>query len=222
MAVVTANAASQPTPANAGVNADLQASTITQAVAPATNFQRSPSICGGVPAPRLVPADGYVTVCVNDKLRFVDNAEQYMYTFTAIRLKNGKEVERSEIEGVSQLGMPLRWSTGTETPYLSSLKTDSGTGKTTATYENGFSGVTLLLDATTRQPDGTLIADVAVDDTSLVKLDTLAHVPGYPDIQGAHTRTASVHETLALTPGQPVTLHNENLEVRLTATKVGR
>ncbi|KWU26433.1 hypothetical protein AS149_25945 [Burkholderia cenocepacia] len=207
-------------PAEAIVAPVQQEASIAPAPALSTKLQRSPNSCGGVPAPRLLPADGYFTVCVNDRLRFVNSADQYHYSFVAIRLQDGKEVERSGIEGVSQLGMPVQWSTGTETPYLASLKVDNATGKTTATSETVFSGVTLFADAATRRPDGTLVADVAVDDTSLIKLDTLAHVPGYPPIQGAHTRAVSIRETLALAPGQPTILRNGNLEVRLTATKV--
>jgi hypothetical protein len=179
----------------------------------------SPTTCGGIPAPRMTPQDGYHTVCVNGGLRFINNAEQYQYKVTISRTQKGKKQVVEQFEAVSPLGMPVSFSAGNETGYLQSVSTDKDTGKTDLVSGKVFSGVFVALDPKSRNENGTVNIETMFDISDLLSLTNVATTDGVT-IQTPNTRGISEHTTVTVTPGKELKFDGDDLGVTLSVTRL--
>jgi hypothetical protein len=179
----------------------------------------NPTTCGGIPAPRMTPKDGYRTVCVNGGLRFINDADQYQYKVSISRTQKGKKQVSEEFQLRGPLGMPLTFSTGNEIPYLQSVSTNKDTGKTEIVPGTVFSGVFVALDPKSRNENGSVNVETMFDISDLVSLDNVTAQDG-STLQTPNTRGTSEHTSVTVTPGKELNFDGDNLSVTLSVTRL--
>jgi hypothetical protein len=179
-----------------------------------------PNSCGGIPAPKMTPADGYRTLCVNGNLRFLRNdADPYAFKVTVTKTENGKTVARREFNTLQMIGEPTAMSSGDATPYTTGTHTDLATGKTAIETAEVVSGYAFLLDPQSVGEDGRVLVDVFLRHQKLLSLQKMS-TGNAPVAEVPSTSVDHLDSTFVLTPGTPTPLHLGDLTIELTASKV--
>jgi hypothetical protein len=179
----------------------------------------NPTMCGGIPAPRMTPKDGYRTICVNGGLRFINDADQYQYKVTVSRMLKGKKQIVQQFEVTSPLGFPITYSSGNETSYVQSVSTDKETGKMELVPGKVFSGVFVVLDPKSRNENGSVNVETMFDISDLVSIDNDT-APDGSMMQTPNTRGTSEHTTVTVTPGKELRFDSDDLDVSLSVTRL--
>jgi hypothetical protein len=191
---------------------------------------QSPTTCGGVPAPRMVPSDGYSTLCVNGILRFINDSENYTYSLKVSKTVNGKQEVLDDLSMVGPIGRPLTFKTAQELQYVksASVEKDAQTGDDKTSLEAGTvdTGIFVILDPQGKLKDGTVIMDVDFDYSELLDIKNITTSDGL-SIQSPDIRVTSQRSVVKLSPGKTLKLvglrmsddgkTEEHVEVDLTA-----
>lgn len=178
------------------------------------NVVVSPTSCGGVPAPQMVPADGYSTLCVNGILRFINDSENYAYSLKVSKTVNGKQEMLNQMTLVGPIGRPLTLKSEQEVPYVKSAsqEKDAKTGETKTVLQSDKveSGLFVLLDPQSKLKDGSVVMDVDFDYSELLSIQDITTADGLT-IQSPDTRVTNQRSVVQLTPGKPLKLVGFNI-----------
>jgi hypothetical protein len=184
------------------------------------DIQHDPSSCGGIPAPRLTAVDGYRTLCVNGTLRFVSNADEYTYKVTVWNTEGGKKTLKDRFDLVAPYGMPVQFTSATETPYLKSATLDSATGKYSMTTGRVSAGFTVILDAKGRTADGSLLVDTVFQKQDLLSIHKITGADNL-DVQTPDTRFDSTQSSIRLPVGKTFSIGGgDGVEVDVQANHI--